>query len=281
MPCVDTHLGRLAAGALAALLAVAAAAEDAPNTHNMALIGTRTAYVSHLPMFDGLNATGTAFTAPHRYQAIMAVEFRKARRDAGALYAADRQANAGTPLYTVGPSQEFVLTRLQPIPGRASLASFRARVVRGHLERGGIDVPGMSDVDVVVKRIVHFREFDPKVPKPRELRYILFGGGGETFLAHWIAGPPDFDQLLAVRLGGAPLSDAELANGVVVTVAGKANMAAQRLRGPAAVKAMTMAAGATAARALTIAVTRELYFEEGELLVPPTFNDTQMERAGQ
>ena len=275
MPCAETSLGRLAAGVVAALLAVAAVAEDAPNTHNMALIGTRTAYVSHLPMFDGMNDTGTAFTAPHRYLAIMAVEFRKGGRDAGTSFAADRKSHASVPLYTIGPTGQFVLTRLQP--GQGALGSLKGRVVRGHLERGGVTVPGMVAVDVVVKRVVHFREFDPKAPKPRELRYILFGSRSETFLAHWIAGPPDFDQLLAVRLGGASLSDAELANGVVVTVPGKANMATQRLRGPASVKAMTMAAADTAARALTVAVTRELYFEEGELLVPPTFEDTQLE----
>lgn len=263
---------------LVAVLATAAAAEDAPNTHNMALIGTRTAYASHLPMIDGVNGKRTAFTAPHRFQAIMAVEFRKAGRDLGESYAADRTSHPGTPLYTIGPTRQFVLTRLQPGPG--SLGAFKARVVRGHLERGGIDVPGMADVDVVVKRIVHFREFDPRTPKPRDLRYILFGGGGEMFLAHWIAGPPDFDQLLAVTLSGAAPSDAELAKGIVVTIAGKPNSAAQRLRGTDAVTVATVAAPGSPARSLTVAPVRELYFEEGELMVPPTFDDTPLERAG-
>ena len=104
---------RLAAWAV--MLATAAAAEDAPNTHNMALIGSHTGYVSHLPMFDGLNDTRTAFTAPHHFQAIMAVEFRKGGRDVGASYVADRTSHPGTPLYTIGPTRQFVLTRLNQV----------------------------------------------------------------------------------------------------------------------------------------------------------------------
>ena len=255
---------------------LAGAAEDPPNTHNMAIVGTRTAYVSHLPMFDAVNASGTAFTAPHRFQVIMAVDFRRGGRDADPLYTADRSRNPQTPLYTLGPSEEFVLTRL--VKATPPLTQFKATVFRGHLEKRGKAVPGLEAVDVAVRRIVHFREFDPRAVKPRELRYILFGGGGETFLAHWISGPPDFDQLVAVKIEGTGFTDAELAKGIVLTIAGRANTAARRLRAAEAIAASTVASGTAAARPARLTPVRELYFEEGELFVPPQMpEDTPLE----
>jgi hypothetical protein len=34
-----------------------------------------------------------------------------------------------------------------------------------------------------------------------ELEYLLFGKGNESFLAHLITRPPDFDQILSVKTG--------------------------------------------------------------------------------
>jgi hypothetical protein len=51
-----------------------------------------------------------------------------------------------------------------------------------------------------VKQVVHFREFDSKTKRPAHLEYLLFGKGGKFFLAHLIVAPPDFDQLLSVKV---------------------------------------------------------------------------------
>ena len=268
----------LVAAMLSLLPIGAAVAEDLPNTHNMALVGTKTAYVWHLPMFDGVDAAGTAFTAPHRFQVIMAVDFKRGGRNADPLYTADRQQHPGSALYTVGPTRRFVLTRLAN--GAPRVTHFEADVFRGHLEKGGEVARGLDKVDVAVRHIVHFREFDPKATKPADLRYILFGGGGETFLAHWISGPPDFDQLVAVKLDGTGFTDAELADGVVLTVPGRGNTAAKRLRAPETVAASTLAAGSAAPRQVRLTPIREVYFEEGELFVPPQMSpDTPLEVA--
>jgi hypothetical protein len=53
-----------AIGSLALGLGVApVAAEDHEATHNMLVFGEQAAFLSHLPMFDGLK--GAEFTSPH------------------------------------------------------------------------------------------------------------------------------------------------------------------------------------------------------------------------
>src|SRR5262245_46067225 len=39
---------------------------DDPTTHNMMVVGTRTVYLSHLPMFESVSNDGAEFTSPHR-----------------------------------------------------------------------------------------------------------------------------------------------------------------------------------------------------------------------
>ena len=42
----------------------------------------------------------------------------------------------------------------------------------------------------------------------------MFGKGDELFLAHLITRPPDFDQILSVKVSGHAFTDAELGQGV-------------------------------------------------------------------
>lgn len=56
-------------------LAGGAATEDSPNIHNMLVVGNETVFLSHLPMFKGLNEQATDYTSPHRYQVILEVNF--------------------------------------------------------------------------------------------------------------------------------------------------------------------------------------------------------------
>jgi hypothetical protein len=55
--------------------------QDAKNTHNMMVVGTKTVYISHLPMFDAVNTEGTDFTSPHRRQVILEATFTRNGRD--------------------------------------------------------------------------------------------------------------------------------------------------------------------------------------------------------
>jgi hypothetical protein len=42
--------------------------EEAPATHNWMLVGSQTAYLSHLPMFEMLNPAKTEYMTPHRFR---------------------------------------------------------------------------------------------------------------------------------------------------------------------------------------------------------------------
>ena len=67
----------LAAGTRGADSQTHASPEDHPATHNMLVVGQDSIFLSHLPMFQGVNATKAAFTSPHRYQVILQAELAR------------------------------------------------------------------------------------------------------------------------------------------------------------------------------------------------------------
>jgi hypothetical protein len=159
-------------GAFAAVYRQGAAAppehSHAAAVHNMLLTGAQTPFLSHLPMFDALSSDGRAYTSPHRFQVILEASFKKNGADADRVHVRERETHPGAALYTLHP-EPFVLTGLKPgDPTAPAVTSFRGTVFRGHLERGGEPVAALSGIEVKVKRILHFREFDPK-DKPEHL----------------------------------------------------------------------------------------------------------------
>jgi len=286
--------------------------QDKPRTHNMLVVGEQTAYLSHLPMFDSLNQKKTDFTSPHRYQVILEATFAhgpnatNAANNLTETYLSDRRSHPTEKMYSINPAL-FVLPDLDP-NGKA-LKSFRGNTVyRGHLERENTPIIGFLDpppanppaggvFDVNVTRVVHFHKFSPTAAKPAQLQYLLFGKGAETFLAHFIAAPPDFDQVIGVKLTGQQFTDEQLASGIVVNFPGKLNTAKTRLRvGEKASTSVQLARfdikrpptadrpGITEMRPgketkpFQIEVIKEFYFEEGELRTPPTFDPTAEEK---
>jgi len=255
---------------------------DTPATHNMLLVGEQAAYLSHLPMFNGLNADKTDFTSPHRYQVILEVKFTDGNVNLTDVYRADRKNHPAERMYTFNPAL-FVLPELDPT-GSSPRGMFRGyAVIRGHLERGGkafigdFEKPPTSGVfDVNVIRVVHFHKFVPNAAKPAQLQYILFGKASETFMAHFIAQPPEFDQMLSVKITGQTFSDDQLGKGINISFPARANSAKTRLKEKD--KASGQAAVAGGNKPLKVEVVREFYFEEGELRVPPTFDTTMEER---
>jgi hypothetical protein len=247
---------------------------DDPATHNMLLVGEKTAYLSHLPMFVGLNDDKTDFRTPHRYQVILEAAFSEGNRNLTDVYIADRKQNPAVKMYTFNPA-DFVLPDLDPT-GSSPLRRFRGNaLVRGHLERGGTafigdfeNPPDGGVFDVNVVNVVHFHKFVPGAAKPTQLQYILFGKGPETFLAHFITAPPDFDQIMSVRLTGQQFTDAELSRGITVTFPGRTNTSRARLKEKVRASGTFLIAGANP-RPLQVEVLREFYFEAGELSVPP------------
>jgi hypothetical protein len=252
-----------------------AVVEDAPNTHNMLVFGEKTIYLSHLPMFDGVTPDKTDYTSPHRYQVILKASFHRGAQNLQSIYTNDRRENAGVRIYTLMP-EDFVLPKLAS--GKPTLTGFTAKVFRGHLEKGGRAIPGLAAVEVKIDRVVHFRKFSPQATKPAELKYLLFGDGQETFLAHYISQPPDFDQVLSVKVGDHGFTDADLGSGIEVTIPGSRNQASDRLKEAQEVAGITQMTGGRQSK-LNLKTGKVIYFEEGELLVPPTFDDTKLEQA--
>ena len=251
--------------------------EDRANTHNMLVFGEKKIYLSHLPMFDGLNDDTTEFTAPHRYQVILEASFLRGAQNLQQVYTDDRRKNAGVRIYTLNP-ENFVLPRLGlGSPQSPLLSGFKAKIFRGHLEKGGQVVSGLGDVNVRVNRIVHFRKFNPHTSQVKELKYLLFGNTQETFLAHYISKPPDFDQMLVIKVSGHNFTDEELGRGLEITIPGKANQASERMKEAQEVTGQIQMP-ATKILQVNLKADREIYFEEGELLMPPTFEDTKLER---
>jgi len=250
--------------------------EDAPTTHNMMIVGEKTVYISHLPMFDDVNAEGTEFTSPHRRQVIIEATFMQKGRDVTAKYASDRQNNPTEKMYTLEPA-EFVLGRVDP-KGTA-LKKFRGNAIfRGHLERGGeafIGEHGVPSFDVIVRKVVHFHKFDPKGVKPTELEYLLFGKGLELFMAHFITKPDDFDQIVSVKIPGHGLSDVQLSKGLHVVFAERANTALTRMKEKQIGSGALQLPGSP--KKLSVEVVREFYFEESELATDPKMEATKEE----
>src|SRR5258708_7714613 len=82
--------------------------EDAANTHNMMVVGVNTVYLSHLPMFDEVNAEGTEFTSPHRRQVILEATFTQNGKPLTPLYAQNRLAHPKTKMYTLKPAETIL-----------------------------------------------------------------------------------------------------------------------------------------------------------------------------
>lgn len=238
-------------------------------THNMMLVGEKSAFVSHLPMFH----------SQHRFQVVLEVTFDKSGQSVLAGYTQDRGRNPSVKMYTVSPEEVFVLSRLwEPGDPPAPRKAFKGTVFRGHLERGGKPVKGLSGVDVRVKRVVYARELRPDAPRSTELAYILFGISGDLYAAHQISQAPDFDQILAVKLEGHPFSAADLERGVTLVVADRDNDLKRRIQEGETVEVKGTVNGSNQAAHLRLNATRELYFEEGELRKEATMDQTPAER---
>ena len=253
-------------------------ASDPPATHNMLVVGGKSVFLSHLPMFDGLSEDKSDYTSMHRYQVILEVRFIRNGRDVTSTYTKDRESNAGTKMYTLQPAR-FVLAKLfTPSADSPALKSFRATIFRDHLERNGETIKGLEDVVVNVKKIVHARKFEPSQDKPTQLEYFLFGKGDELFLGHLITKPPDFDQIVSVKTVGHRFTDEELGRGVHVLVPERGNTAAKRIKENEQAQAQFRVANAPQVLDLPIQAGTEYYFEEGELALPAIFEQTTEEK---
>jgi hypothetical protein len=262
------------------------AVEDHPATHNMLVVGTETAFLSHLPMFGGITKTGTDYTSPHRYQVILQATFHRLsvqRRDSGldvtSAYTNDRKSNPGVKMYTLNP-EDFVLSRVFTPVGEPALRSFKATLFRGHLERGGEPIRE-NPIMVHVEKVAYAKKFGPSDKGIQKLSYVLFGDEHGLFLAHMINKPPDFDQVLSVNITGHEFTPDELGAGIEISFSDRNNTARERLKPgqqPQQAKAEFLSPTRASPFELQVQPGIEYYFEEGELAMPPTFDQTEEEK---
>lgn len=221
--------------------------------HNMMIVGEKSVFLSHLPMF----------MPPHNFQVILEATFTSGGRNLQDVYTRDRQNHRQTKMYTLQPEESFKLPSLFT-PDPPSRNSFKGTIFRGHLERGGKKISDLINIDVNVKRVIYAQKFERGFDKSDQITYILFGQGQEFFLAHVIATPPDFDQILSVKINNPP-SEEELSRGVRVTLLDRENSASGRLKEKEQVVGQGHVAGAHQFLQLEIQADVEFYFEEGEL----------------
>ena len=177
---------------------------DLPGIHNFFMFGSKTLYVSHMPMFT---------VEKHMYQVIL----RVALPDAVMRGYLAGQGPGRTPWNLVNSEQDYALPQIKA----ATLTSFRVDVYKDYSNADAAPVgpPFAKNVPLRVDEVVHFRHFDFNIPRPHNLTYLLFGRGGEAHLSHYIARDPDFQHI--VTLGSVPawLSPDQLAAGVEISLA--------------------------------------------------------------
>ena len=230
------------------------ASKDRAAGHGMVVVGKDTVFFSHLPMF----------MSPHDYQVILEGTLSQDGTDLPKAYKDDRVGHPAATVYTFNPAA-FVLPDL--FPPALKRKQFKGDLFRGHFESPpefpAEPVSIGSGVKVDVTNVVYFQKLTPHQKRPDHLEYLLFGKGEDLFLAHLIAGPPDFDHIVSVKVTGHEFSADELRRGVRVEVSGTAPAVAQRLRPGKAVSASAHVSGQQVA--FKVEPGTELYFMEREL----------------
>jgi hypothetical protein len=242
--------------------------------HGQLILGEESLYLSHLPVF-----WFDPQRHPHNFQVIMEVTFSQEGSDPRAVYVRDRKAHSDQRVYTLAPEHFNMSDLLLRYPGYQPLRAFKGRVVRGHFEKPS-HTSILDPVVVNVQNIVYFQEFDQQAGKHPQLEYLLFGKSQEFFLVHLIsAPPPDFDQIARVTISGHTLTEDELRRGVRVAFPGQDNTAEMRLKAGERVACEVPGVEARAAGLLQLAVSEEVYCEEGELERPVVSNGFPPSRA--
>ena len=181
--------------------------------HKMLAFGRDTLFLSHFPMF----------MAPHDTQLLLEAVPENAGGSLQQVWSDERASHPGIGSYVMAPERFSLSTLHTPDPPERS--SFSASFFRP----GDEAVPELTDVTVRVTHVIYAKKLDGS-GKPAELTYRLFGRGEDLFLAHVLAAPPDFDQILRVRLEGQLPTDVELERRIEVVFPGRENTIGQRIR---------------------------------------------------
>jgi|GEM_PF-1836561 len=183
-------------------IAPPAYADDPLCLHGMRIVGEKSIYLSHMGLFP---------SKCHDYQALFEVSFT-GQADPQDKYLTAQKASPNNNEFTLKPKGEFMLPDLNS----GAITSFKADIFEGQYERSQTQPKMIAEnVIVTVKRVLHFRVFDPSATLSPNIEYLLFGTSKEQYVAHKLTRPNDFDQILSVKTL-LPLTDAELAKAVSI-----------------------------------------------------------------
>ena len=198
--------------------AIAANNQVPAGFHEFEVFGEKTFYLSHYPMFGSI----------HSYQVLIEVTLKGAgsdiKQDFLALKKRTPSASCGlSPENADGSDKYWVLPEMMK-QGK----SFRANL---HCQNGKSPPVFVGrNVTAEIVKVIHFRLFQPDDKKPQALTYLLFGKNSETFMAHYIASHPDFDQVVSVSIDP---KDKQLSDGsgpaLEVTIPGREDKQSARL----------------------------------------------------
>jgi hypothetical protein len=259
----------------------------APATHNMLIVGMKSVFLYHLPMFSF-----KGFTSPHRYQIILEANFSQQGKTIQDVYLKERGKSPEKQIYTFSP-EPFVFSSADDFPKK-----LKGTIYRGHLEKAG-STAIFKDVVAEITTALWFRELTLSYEQPQEpsrLQYIVFGTGQELFMAHLIYKAPDFDHILSAEDTGKQvmnyLQDPEPRGKTSTSISlvrrplvelPRKNLLTQRLKQNQPIVGTFHKPWGSYIRYLTvpanIKVGTEYYFEEGELRAPPEFKATLAEQA--
>ena len=157
---------------------------DVPDQHGMFMLGTRTLFLCHMPMFTMEN---------HSYQVILKASLSAKRM------AEYRRLKAKFPDRVFNLINKEDDKYILPSLAAGTRDVFRAEVYCNYSNEGegGPTELLWDDVWVRVDRVVVFRQFNPSQDYPDPLGYYLFGTEKEAHMAHFIARDPDFQHLLS------------------------------------------------------------------------------------
>lgn len=216
---------------------------DQAAVHGMLIVGGSKILLSHLPMFH----------SPHDYQILLEVTLREDGGDPTARYLDDR-STSGERIYTWVPEPFVLPSLLAPSSG-----VMQGTVFRGHFERGGTAITS-NRVHADITRILYSRKFTSEREPSLNLQYILFGTPTESFLAHFITRPPDYDHILSAGVDAFP--SGWDGTSLLLKFPDRQNSHEHRLHEGEQLNAAIVSASDTV---LQIAVRREFYLETGDL----------------
>jgi hypothetical protein len=195
-------------------------ATEPETIHRWVVFGDSTVYLSHLSMFS---------MRIHAIQLIVEAELFNADGAPSTAYSDDRRARPDQRLYTLDP-EVFVLSDVLPLDGQApKRPSLKADLYRNHREQPATGPKRIAQgIDVRIRRVVYAHRYDLAEEPLSNLQYLLFGDATDSYLAHIVSRPPDFDQILRVTVDPEVPAD-QLAAGLTLTLPDRANALEDRL----------------------------------------------------